>query len=187
MTQSSDWAAGMGGWLRGQFAPLAERALDDMTAEGEEETAVTLHRSLDMRYLGQSHELTVDLPDLTADPVERFHAAHEARFGYRQPGAEVEIVTVRITAVAVIIPPTFPSMPPGGTEPAAARLGEKRVWFGGQPRTAVLYDREKLRPNQRFLGPAIVFQYDTTTVIPPGWETAVDTAGNLIVSRANQP
>jgi len=183
MATTGDWGLEIGNWLAEQAAPLAQRALAEMRAEGWAETAVSLHHSLDMRYAGQSHELTVALPDLNADPAALFHAAHEGRYGYRQPAADVEIVTVRVTAVADITPLHLPGRPAGSPDPTAAVLGQKRVWFGRQPHTAVLYEREKLLPGHRFPGPAIVFQYDTTTVIPPGWETAVDAFGNLLVTR----
>jgi N-methylhydantoinase A len=188
MAAWGDWESGAGEWLAARFAPLAARALAEMAAEGfgptvGEETAVTLQHSLDMRYVGQSHELTVALPDATTDPMALFHAAHEARYGYRQVGAAVEVVTVRVTAVVPITPPQLPATPPGAADPAPAFLGRKPVWFGGQPQSASLYDRNKLRPGHQFSGPAIVFQYDTTTVIPPGWETAVDAAGNLIATK----
>jgi N-methylhydantoinase A len=65
------------------------------------------------------------------------------------------------------------------TEASTALIGEKTVWFNQKPMPTKLYDRAKLQPGHRFVGPAIVFQYDTTTVIPPEWETAVDVFGNL--------
>jgi N-methylhydantoinase A len=65
-------------------------------------------------------------------------------------------------------------------------MGEKSVWFNQQPMPTKLYDRAKLQAGHRFAGPAIVFQYDTTTVIPPEWETAVDAFGNLLLTHTER-
>ncbi|MCB8989193.1 MAG: hydantoinase/oxoprolinase family protein, partial [Ardenticatenaceae bacterium] len=167
------------------LALLHERALAEMAAEGYAPEGVTLHDSLDVRYKGQSHELTIPyvLPGTQSAIRAAFHAAHEARYGYAQLAAMVEVVTVRVTAVAQVTPPHIPVQPLAGTAAQAAVIGEKEVWFARQPVRTTLYDRAQLRPGNCFVGPAVVFQYDTTNVIPPGWETAVDAYGNLVVSR----
>ncbi|MCA9971746.1 MAG: hypothetical protein KC425_16085, partial [Anaerolineales bacterium] len=178
-------AADDGAWLDAAFAPLAARARAEMAAEGH--PAVQLRRGLDVRYRGQSHELAIPLPaadgaDAAAAIRAAFDAAHAARYGYAQPGAAVEVVTVRLTAVAPADFPELAPLPADGGAAQPAPLGEKAVWFSGQPATARLYDRAALRPGQQFSGPAVVFQYDTTTVVPPGWETAVDAVGNLLLT-----
>jgi N-methylhydantoinase A len=180
MAKSGEWRVASGEWLATQFTPLEERALAEMAAEGHDAESLNLHRSLDMRYVGQSHELTITLSPAPLPPLSGLlHAAHEVRYGYQQPHAEVEIVNVRLTAVAPITPPQLPQQPVTTTEASTALIGEKTVWFIQQPMPTKLYDRAKLQPGHRFVGPAIVFQYDTTTVIPPEWETAVDVFGNL--------
>nr|HMT20777.1 hypothetical protein [Promineifilum sp.] len=152
------------------------------TTDGD---ALTLHYRLDMRYVGQSHELAVDYRPGTgaAEVVEAFHAAHAARYGYARPDAAVEIVTARLTAVgrAVSLPP--PRTAPGGPDPAPARLGRRPVWFAGGFVETDLYDRALLRPDNRLPGPCIIYQYDTTTVVPPGWAAEVDDAENLILGN----
>jgi N-methylhydantoinase A len=154
-----------------------------MMVEGVDAQDVELHFSLDMRYVGQSHELAVPFTWAAAERiVADFHAAHNGRFGYQRLEAGVEIVTVRVTAVAPVTPPQLTPRPPGPASAADALIGEKTVWFNQQPHPTSLYDREKLRPGHKFTGPAIVFQYDTTTVIPPEWETAVDAYGNLLLT-----
>ncbi len=178
-------------WPWAEFTALTARAQAEMAAEGFAPEALLLRRKLDMRYKGQSHELTIALDDgraaETVDATEMaalFHAAHAARYGYRREEAVVEIVTLRLTAVAPVTPPVLPRRPSGDRNARAALLGSKPVWFDAQPLPAALYDRARLRPGHRFAGPAVVFQYDTTTVIPPLWETAVDASGNLVVDAA---
>lgn len=174
------------GALPEQFAPLRERAQAEMAQEGHAE--VTLHYHLDVRYRGQSHELTI--PYTPGEGVtavtQTFHAAHQTRYGYRQPQEPVEIVTIRLTAVAPVTPPVLPIQPLTQTSAVEAIIGEKEVWFDQRSVVTTLYQRERLRPGHHFSGPALVFQYDTTIVIPPGWVTAVDETGNLVVSRKDR-
>lgn len=172
-------------WLEAQYAPLEERALAEMEVEGHDPAAIVTERSLDMRYVGQSHELAVPLSDKShRDNLNaRFHQVHKTRYGYEQPLASVEIVNLRLKAIAPVSPPTFPLAPSGDEDAGAALFGEKPVWFAQLPTPARLYDREKLRPGNKLAGPAIIFQYDTTTVIPPGWDVAVDAHLNLILTQ----
>jgi N-methylhydantoinase A len=173
--------------LTAAWSEMAARAFTEAEAEGYAAASVNLTLRLDMRYAGQSHELTVARPQTEAGPEElrdAFHAAHRLRYGYDQPQAPVEIVNLRVTAVTPTPPPDLPHHLPGSPDATSALLGHKPVWFEQRPWPTRLYDRRKLQPGHRFNGPAIVFQYDTTTVIPPGWEAAVDGYGNLVLQVA---
>ena len=186
MRAVSAWREEDESWLIHEAAPLADRALAEMAAEGYEASRVTLNYRLDMRYKGQSHELTVPWVSGETAVTERFHAAHQLRYGYRLPEDEMmEVVTLRVTAVAPVVPPKILQEVPGSPDASAAVLGEKQVWFKQQPHRATLYEREKLRPGHQINGPAIVFQYDTTLVVPPGWEAVVDRFRNLILTFIN--
>lgn len=172
------------------FAPLETRALEEMTAEGYDPARLTLHRGLDMRYRGQSHELTVAVATADGDPrtdaaalSDAFHAAHAARYGYARPEAAVEVVTARLSAVAPPAAPALAHHAAGGPSPAAALIGRRPVWFEGGFIEAKLYDRDRLRPRNFFHGPGVLYQYDTTTILPPGWTALVDEGENLIVSH----
>jgi N-methylhydantoinase A len=179
-----DWE--IGDWSGRVFADLEERARSEMMAEGH--SAITMQYALDMRYKGQSHELTIplDRPPITdyrLPIADQFHVAHQSRYGYHQPDAAVEIVTIRLTAVAPVTPPLLPQYPMTEPDASAALVGEKEVWFNQQPVLTRLYDRAKLRPGHQFPGPAVIFQYDTTIVVPPAWGTAVDGYGNLLLTK----
>ena len=179
----ANWTEADEAWLAKEAAPLATRALAEMVAEGHDETIVSLSYRLDVRYKGQSHELSVPWTDGGRAITELFHDAHQQRYGYRLSAGELmELVTLRVTAVTPVAPPPIPQDLPGTAEAKAALVGQKQVWFKQQPLLTALYDREKLHPGNQFNGPAIVFQYDTTLVIPPGWETAVDSTRNLILT-----
>jgi N-methylhydantoinase A len=170
-------------WLEAQFAALREQAAADLRADGYGPETITFHHQLDLRYLGQSHELTVDWePGRPAESaIDAFHIAHEQRYSYRQTGAAVELVTIRLSGR---VPQTFRIAPPAVSADSAPTPTQKTVWFNGQPVTAQLVSRAALRPLDRLDGPAVITQYDTTTLLPPGWAAQVDAAHNLILSHA---
>ena len=183
MRAVAGWGDADEAWLVAQAAPLVERAVAEMVAEGYDAAVVTVSYRLDMRYQGQSHELTVPWVVGETAVSAQFHAAHQQRYGYRLPEGEMlELVTLRVTAVAPAAPPPIPQESAGPADASGAVVGQKQVWFKQQPQTATLYERARLRPGNQFSGPAIVFQYDTTVVIPPDWETAVDSGSNLVIS-----
>ncbi len=166
-------------------------ALRDALAAAGREAAAQLDRpgaeilwALDVRYLGQSYELTVDLDGIETDEsFERaaadFHALHEARFAHRDDSAPLEVVNVRATARAAT----------GATAPEPTFAGEATdavsvaAWFGGERLRTQLVDRASLRPGDLLDGPALVAQLDSTTVIAPGWAATVDGQGNLLLER----
>jgi N-methylhydantoinase A len=182
MRTMAAWTAEDETWLTAAVAPLTARAVAEMTAEGHPKQDLTFNYRLDMRYKGQSHELTVPWLTGAGDVVTKFHAAHEQRFGYRlaEEGV-VEVVTLRVTAVAPVEPPAILQERLGEEDATTAVIGQKQVWFKQKPQSTTLYNRQLLHPGHRFVGPALVFQYDTTLLIPPGWKTAVDEMHNLIL------
>jgi len=176
------------GWadLEIHFRPLKARGREELIAEGVAPQAVSLNQALDMRYVGQSHELTVPVAS-GDDVVEAFHQAHGRRFGHQYANEPVEIVNVRVIARGALLKPRFPTETPGEGDPTAARIGHKAVYFG--PKTPVktqLYQRERLQAGHVIPGPAIVFQLDTTTVIPPRWQAQVDPYHTLVI-RPKRP
>jgi len=149
-------------------------------------------RSVDLRYHGQSFELSIAVPagSLTVADVGRlraeFDAAHERAYGYAAPEDAVELVNVRLAAIGVTPRPRRAPLPPGGRDAAKALKGTREVWFaeiGGWRNTNVL-DRAKLLSGNVIGGPAIVEEHDASTLVHPGWEATVDQHGNLVVRAA---
>lgn len=173
--------------LQGAAAGLAEQLTARLRGEGIGVPA--LAAALDMRYHGQSYELTVPLalPAAGAEvaaATEEFHRAHARRYGYAMRGEGVEVVTVRLRAAGPGAAAPATRLPWGGESAAAAQVGLRPVWFDdAAPVDAVCYERSRLRPGNRFAGPALVFQYDSTTVIAPGWTARVDEYANLWLER----
>jgi N-methylhydantoinase A len=142
--------------------------------------------ALDLRYRGQSYELTVpiDLP-VTADhlqaAVAAFHHSHAQRYGYAMPAEAVETVTLRIRSSVPGSQVTLPQRASGGPDASSARLADRPVWFdGGGPVVTACYRRDRLEPDNRIVGPALVLQYDSTLLLAPGWSAVVDSFGNLL-------
>ena len=167
-------------------APLLADARAAVARAGFADDAIRLETALDLRYRGQSFELTVPLDSY--DPAaagRRFHAAHEQRYGYARPDAPVELVNVRATAIGVRPKPAFPQPPPApSADPRPAQVGETRLAVGGAWPVAAVYERALLLPGHELVGPALVVQEDATTVIPPGWRARVDAWLNLVCERS---
>jgi N-methylhydantoinase A len=180
-----------GAWLQALYGPVENRAKSEMSAEGYVRESLTCHYSLDCRYLGQSHELNIpySLGEDAQTVVAAFHAAHERRYGYSRPEATVELVTPRLAVVAPITLPDLPRLSGGTNADDIALIGEDLVWFGNDFMPAKLYERSRLEPGNRFHGPAVVYQYDTTTLLPSGWQAVVDWCENLIltISQVDYP
>jgi N-methylhydantoinase A len=147
-------------------------------------------RFLDVRYVGQSFELTIDYPSPTRridtarmrrSIADSFYRAHLQRFGYADRGEAVEIVNLRLKLGLEMDKPQIVAVQAAGSGSTPALIGEVQVVFSGGPVTTRLYDRENLRTGDQISGPAIVLQMDTTVVITPGWTGTTDDYGNLVL------
>jgi N-methylhydantoinase A len=167
---------------------LEERGRTDLLRESFSAEQIYCERFLDMRYLGQSYELTITLEDRVDEAVTRFHMAHEQRFGYSDASRDVQVVSVRLRAYGRTERPSLTHQPEQGRANAIA-AGQHRIYFaetsGLAEYTVPLYQREQLLCGMVFAGPALVIQYDTTTIVPPGWSGRVDAVGNLILEKNN--
>lgn len=166
---------------------LTEQVRDVLSHEREAMPELTA--SLDLRYAGQSYELSIPLAiPVSVEHLEHtlaiFHEAHAQRYGYATPERPVEAVTVRVQGRVQGARIKLPAESTTATKSDNARLGEKPVWFGTDDPTATpCYHRDKLHHGHRLDGPALVFQYDTTLVVAPGWQVRVDAWRNLWLER----
>jgi N-methylhydantoinase A len=162
-----------------------------MRTEGVPAEDVAVAYSADMRYVGQAYELEVPLTAPVAgermgEILAAFHAVHERVYGYARAQQPVEFVNFRAVhsypLPRLAIAPTAHA----GGRLDDARIGQRRAWFapGGFMATAI-YDRPRLPLGASVVGPAIVEQADTTTVIPPGHAALVEASGNLRLRRAS--
>ena len=148
------------------------------SAEGLGGDAIEFLRQIDLRYVGQSYELTIPAGD---GLLERFHAEHDRTYGFSAPGEPVEVVSLRLTSVGRIAKPPLRRARAGGERPQPKE--RRPVYFAeaGDYVDCPIYDRYALPAGATFAGPAIVEEFDSTTVVHPGLRVRVDDVGNLII------
>jgi N-methylhydantoinase A/oxoprolinase/acetone carboxylase beta subunit len=169
-----DYAAGVLGRrdIEKMFAALEQRARRD--ARGARRGAA-IERTADLRYRGQSYELNVSWND--GDPTTLFHREHEKIYGYANADREVEIVTIRVRARTTVEKPKL-------VRRGSIKTGkpcQRRVWVGGNWNAIDVWTRDRLTERAK-RGPALVLDYGSTTLVPPGWRFRVDRAGNLLLT-----
>ena len=141
----------------------------------KESRGASVERSADLRYAGQSYE--INIPWLGARTAARFHREHARIYGYSNPKAQVEVVTIRVRARVPLKKPKLVR------SPSERRSSSKRkVWVAGAWRTVPVWSRKNLTSPQR--GPALVLDYGSTTLVAPGWRFLVDAAGNLLITQS---
>lgn len=167
------------------LALLAEQGRNDLRAEKIADADIVLERYLDLRYQGQSYELILPYAGNVAMTVIDFHAAHQQRFGYSDPAEHVQVVNVRLKARGHTAKPPL-ARHDRAAEPARASDQRPVVFVAGtgaETSMVPVYRRDTLLAGHKLSGPAIITQYDTTTVLPPRWHAAVDSNGNLLLER----
>jgi len=178
--------------LESLFAEFAREGEARLTRDGVPPVDRRMLRSVDLRYHGQSFELSIPVPAgaLTADDVARlraeFDAAHERAYGYAAPEDAVELVNVRLAAIGVTPRPRRAPLGEGTRDARGALKGQREVWFAevrGWRKTDVL-DRTKLLRGNVITGPAIVEEHDASTLVHPEWQATVDEHGNLVLRAA---
>ena len=168
------------------FDELASDGRAALAAQDVAEAQMAFVRELDLRYAGQSFELTLPAAPTLAENVAAFHAKHEQRYGYAARHDPVEIVTARVIAVGTTQkPPLVPAELAPPDSAAAARISAREAWDGNRFVSTDVYDRDLLVPGAAFAGPAIVEQYDSATYVAPGWRASVDRFANLVLERAS--
>ena len=161
------------------FAQLEEAGKSELEREGLTGDAIEFVRQIDLRYVGQSYELTVAAGD---GLLERFHAEHDRTYGFAAPAEPVEVVSLRLTSVGKIEKPPPRRLEAGGRPEPKER---RPVYFAeaGDYVDCPIYDRYTLLAGATFAGPAVVEEFDSTTVIHPGFTVQVDDVGNLIIEK----
>src|SRR5919197_346578 len=160
-------------------AARPEDAFGDLEARASEDLyEPKLARAADLRYRGQSFELTVDAGDLEALEA-RFHEAHEQRYGYRMEEEPVELVNARVVATVAVDKPALKEQP----SESDGRAGRRRASFEGEWVEVDGFDRTRMGAGSEVSGPALVEFPEATCVVAAGWAGRVDEAGSLVLGR----
>ena len=164
------------------FAELEQQGRNELVQEGVPAAKIVLERYLDLRYSGQSYELVIPFEQNIARAVELFHRTHEQRFGYNDPNEQVRVVNVRLKARGLTTQPVLETQEVIHGAKATPKNTQQTVFAtasGYNTLDIPVYDRATLVPGVEIVGPAILTQYDTTTVLPPGWYAHIDAVRNL--------
>lgn len=168
-----------GAALDAAIAELNERVLLQARRDAVDPQAVTLEATLDMCYLGQGHHIAVDYRDGDLEAsLDRFHAMHRRSFGYDRRERPVKIRLVRLAGKAPAPSDRLPL--PEIIEGEDPLIGSSSMWIDGARRDVPVYDRARMAPGTRLVGPLIVEQQDTTLVVG-SQELLVDPHGSIII------
>ena len=176
--------------LEQTFRTLEAQGRETLGREGMAEAAMEFRRQVDLHYVGQSHELTLPLAAGALGPAElaqllaQFHRTYERAYGFSAPGEDVELVSVRITAIGQIAKPALAPLAKAAGE--ATAKGHRPVYFAEREGfvDCPVYDRYALGADAVVQGPAIVEEIDSTTVVHPQYQVRVDEVGQMVLTAA---
>ncbi|HMA72498.1 MAG TPA: hydantoinase/oxoprolinase family protein [Xanthobacteraceae bacterium] len=186
MTPIGDLTAGA---VESMFARLEHEALTDLHRDGFSADRIRLDRALDMRYAGQGYEITLpcDGETLRRDGVDglrrRFDALHKQMFGHMASDQPVEVVSYRLSGIGMVSAPPIPKFKPTGAKLSDALREHRQVRFDGNSLACPVYQRERLDVGLVLRGPAILDQFDCTTLVCPGQIARVDEWKNVIITE----
>lgn len=179
--------------LNGLFNGLEARGREDLKSDGFTDDKISIRRSLDMRYVGQVHECTVDVDpfEVTEAALERlkaaFHARHEELYTYAEPNSAVEVVNVESAITGAVDKPGRMTVAPGKGAHSALK-GTREMIFNadGIAHETPVYDGAALGAGDRISGPAVIQEVTTTIVIEPGWLAELDASGVYVLTLGTQ-
>jgi N-methylhydantoinase A len=163
---------------RALFAELERTTAAALQQPGADPATVAMQHEFDMRYAGQSFELSIPAARTAGETLAAFHRRHHETYGYSVQDEPVEFVNARVSATA-------PVAAAGALAPPARSEAEplqRPVWIGGAPVEVAVMQRDALG-ERAVEGPAIIEQYDACTYVAPGWSARAD-GGDLLVERS---
>jgi N-methylhydantoinase A len=168
------------------FAELESAGRAWLAAENPVIDEVVIRRSVDARYYGQAFDIEVEVPGdaeaLTPERIgARFHDTYETLYRNSDRKARIDLVNLRVRITGKTPPLALRRVPQATGEPASKDVRE--IWYGGKRHLARLYERSQLAAGHRVEGPAIIEQFDTTTVVAPGFVAVTDEHGVLNLTR----
>ncbi len=172
------------------FGEIEARGVEHLESDGFPPEKIDIRRSLDMRYVGQVHECTVDIGNFVIDEAsiekvkDAFHARHEELYTYAERHSAVEVVNIEATIYGRIDKPKAPRLAAGSSADEALK-GHREAVFesSGTATHTPIYDGSKLGAGSVVAGPAIVEEVTTTIVIEPGWTARLDESGSYVLTR----
>jgi N-methylhydantoinase A len=177
------------GKVNGLYAEMEAEAYAAFAGMGVGKETVSFSRSADMRYVGQFHEVEVEISggEVSSEAVRvilaAFHRQHEALFEFSMPFLKVEFSTFRLKASAPKAPFTLKKIGAGGKDASPALKRRRSCIFAGKPIDTPIYDGERLLAGNVIDGPAIIEERTTTVLIPGGFRCTVDELKNYVLQQ----
>jgi len=173
------------------YRELEQQGRGAIAATSIKPQKITIKRAVDMRYVGQEHAVTVDLPMQVFTRQDRkaikrhFDEMHALRYGTSAPAERAEFVSLRTTVIGVLRKPPQEKIARGARAPSnLADTGARPVYFDGRFKPVRTWARAELRAGNRIRGPALIEEHASTTVLMPGDTLVVDAYGNLAIKVA---
>ena len=171
-----------------ELASLRDDVIRRLSGLGSPGQDIHIEGRADLRFQGQEHTVTVEIDphwdrNAAGALADRFASRHRQLYGHGESGAIVELVAMRCRGVLPAPEPRWQAWPVEG--PARPR-DERSIIFGTEgPVHTDVYDRETLPVDQRVVGPAVIEEWTSTTLIPPGWAAWIDAIGNLVLAQGS--
>jgi N-methylhydantoinase A len=172
------------------FGDVEVRGIKHLEADGFAKKDIAIKRSMDMRYVGQVHECTVDIGSFEineksiAKVKDAFHKRHEELYTYSERHNAVEVVNIESTVFGRIEKPKLPSYGKGSGVKAALKGYRKAIFdVSGNATKTPIYDGEMIGAGAKIAGPAIIEEITTTIVVEPGWSAVLDATGSYVMTR----
>jgi len=173
------------------FNEMEEEGRQTLISERVAPDSMAFQRTLELRYRGQSYELAVGVgkpfkQESLKEGVDGFHERHNEIYGYSAVGEPVEVINVGLRAIGRISKPRLAKVPP--SESKATSRVNRLVYYEGPEKwvETPVYTRDALGSGRRLEGPLIVEQYDSTTVVYPGWDVSVSKYDIITLRRGEQ-
>ena len=174
------------GELDRRYLEMELGAVARLKREGFQDTAVEITRSIDMRYIGQSYELSIPVPAgaisgaSVSSMIASYHLGHERAYGYARSHEPVELVNLRMVAIGKL--PQEPNAQAGPAQTGGPRpVGYRPVRISGRTLNTPVLRRDDLRPGCSWTGAAVIEQLDSTTLVPPGCRATSEPQGNILI------
>jgi N-methylhydantoinase A/oxoprolinase/acetone carboxylase beta subunit len=172
--------------LENHFKKLKEKSLKSMKEDGFKEDEVAIFSFLDLRYQGQSYEITIPYSIKKASDlsfISDFYKAHKKLYSYHHEERAVEIVNIRVKAVGTTKKIKLKKLPPKDKDPERAFMKKQAIHYNGKTGQASVFKRALLATGNEINGPALIVDSESTTFLPPSYSLEVDGFLNLIIQR----
>ena len=168
------------------FKNLAKEGSDWIDRQGSKIEAIEVQRSADVRYMGQAFDIDVQLSgneDSADEIARRFHQSYEGLYKRSDPNQPAELINLRLRTVGKVPKPELPKLPTSDDGRPPDPVSSRKIYLGGGWCEASVFDRTSLKSGQRIPGPAIIEQFDTTTVVTTNFFAEVNSHGILILTK----